>query len=787
MRVRGLEILGGALLLGLIGGPAEGGSVCLDPIGHLVSIQGKVEVQEAQRPDWRAAQLDEPLCVGDEIRVGPFGRAEAALINQPKFRIDQNTRVRLVRIPADQPSLIRVLEGAVYFFSRRPRVLEIDTPFVNAMVEGTEFLIRVDTGATLVTVLEGRVAARNDRGELRLAAGQSALAEAGRAPVPHVLVRPRDAVQWALYYPPILLALADRSGAAPADLAEPLRTAVAHAGAGDPARAFAAFETVPAAERGPEFHLYRAAALLGVGRVEEARADIDRTLGQDPTSGLAYGLRAVIAVARNERDQALDDARRAVDLSPRSAAARIALSYAQQARFELDEARRTLEQAVADEPRNALAHARLAELWLMLGDRRRAVRAAKKGRELAPELERVQTVLGFARLAAIDTERAKRAFRRAIALDSASPLPRFGLGLARIRRGDLAEGRGDIEIAVALDPDNALLRSYLGKAYFEERTTDPVAYIRQWFEEFPNQENTLAAEQFAIAQRLDPNDPTSYFYDAIRKQSENRPVEALRDLEKSIELNDNRAVYRSRQLLDSDRAGRGASLARIYNDLGFAQLGINEATKSLSIDPSNASAHRFLSDVYATQPRREIARVSELLQAQLLQDININPVQPSLSETNLNIFTGGGPARPGFNEFTPLFERNQAQLNVAGQVGNHYTRAGETVVSGIYDRTSVSSGYFHYETDGFRENFDLRHDIGNFFLQTAITPELNVQGEFIERRTEHGDRFLRFNPKNSTDELRRDVDQDIARVGVRYSPRIGSEGLSPWVRGYEMW
>jgi hypothetical protein len=169
-------------------------------------------------------------------------------------------------------------------------------------------------------------------------------------------------------------------------------------------------------------------------------------------------------------------------------------------------------------------------------------------------------------------------------------------------------------------------------------------------------------------------------------QSENRPVEALRDTETSIELNDNRAVYRSRELLDQDQAARGTSLARIYNDLGFGQLGINEATKSLSLDPANAGAHRFLSDVYLTQPRHEIARVSELLQAQLLQDININPVQPSLSVTNLNIITSGGPARPGFNEFTPLFERNQAQLKATGLIGNQETYGGEVVVSGLYDR-----------------------------------------------------------------------------------------------------
>ena len=67
--------------------------------------------------------------------------------------------------------------------------------------------------------------------------------------------------------------------------------------------------------------------------------------------------------------------------------------------------------------------------------------------------------------------------------------------------------------------------------------------------------------------------PTPWFYDAIRKQTANRPVEALQDLQKSIELNDNRAVYRSRLLLDEDLAARSASLGRIYSDLGFQQLG----------------------------------------------------------------------------------------------------------------------------------------------------------------------------------------------------------------------
>ena len=56
----------------------------------------------------------------------------------------------------------------------------------------------------------------------------------------------------------------------------------------------------------------------------------------------------------------------------------------------------------------------------------------------------------------------------------------------------------------------------------------------------------------------------------------NRPVEALQSLQRSIELNDNRAVYRSRLRLDEDRATRSASLARIYDDLGFQQRALVE-------------------------------------------------------------------------------------------------------------------------------------------------------------------------------------------------------------------
>ncbi|MCK5229140.1 MAG: hypothetical protein KAR13_02680, partial [Desulfobulbaceae bacterium] len=397
--------------------------------------------------------------------------------------------------------------------------------------------------------------------------------------------------------------------------------------------------------------------------------------------------------------------------------------------FDIKKALVSLEKAANLDPENALVQARQAELQLSMGNLDEAVRAARQAVSLNPDIARTQTVLGFAYLAEIKTRDAKNAFKRAIELDQAAPLPRLGLGLAKIREGDLKDGRSEIEIAASLDPDNSLIRSYLGKAYFEEK------------------HDKKARNQLAMAKELDPLDPTPWFYDAIRKQTINRPVEALHDLQKSIELNDNRAVYRSRMLLDEDLAARSASLARIYSDLGFQQLALVEGYKSLNTDPANYSAHRFLSDSYAALPRHEIARVSELLQSQLLQPINITPIQPQLAESNLFILEGTGPSDSSFNEFTPLFNRNRITFQTDGVMGGNDTFGSNFALSGVWGPGSFSIGQFHYETDGFRQNNDQNRDLFHVVAQVKPWYRTSIFAEFRANENEFGDLSLRFDPE----------------------------------------
>jgi tetratricopeptide (TPR) repeat protein len=715
----------------------------------VVSVQGSVQVRKSGETEWITVKLNDVYCPGDMIRVQERSRAAIVLPNETMLRLDQLTTITFSGVERERALLLDVLTGAAHFFSRIPRALKVGTAFVNATVEGTEFFVRVEPDQTFLSIFEGRVAATNAAGSLTLASGQSAIAREGQAPTPRVVARPRDAVQWALYYPAIV-------HYRPADFPETgwqamVRESIEFYWQGDLARAFSSLEGAPEDIHDPRFFTYRAALLLSVGRVDEASVDIERALNLDPSNSHAFALQSIIAVVQNKKDEALDLARKAVDLDPQSSAARVALSYAQQAHFEIEQALASLQEAVKLDPENALAWARLAELWLSIGYLDKALEVARQAVSLNPNLARTQTVLGFAYLTQIKTQDSKKAFEKAIELDPAAPLPRLGLGLAKIREGDLKEGRGEIEIAASLDPNNALIRSYLGKAYFEEKRDKP------------------AIDELAIAKELDPLDPTPWFYDAIRKQTVNRPVEALQDLQKSIELNDNRAVYRSRLLLDEDLAARSAALGRIYNNLGFQQLALVEGWKSLNTDPSNYSAHRFLADSYAALPRHEIARVSELLQSQLLQPINITPIQPQLAETSLFILEGAGPSDPSFNEFNPLFNRNRLALQANGVVGGNETRGNDLVFSGLQGKASYSIGQFHYETDGFRVNNDQERDIYNLFAQVNPWYKTSLLAEFRATDSKYGDLPLRFDPQLFFPNDRNQEETKSTRLGMRHS------------------
>lgn len=677
-------------------------------VARLESVNGTVTVDD------RLATAGQLLCPGQLIETGEAARAAVRLTSNDtiiRLRADSN-----LRMPAqEEDGVLSLVKGWLYVFSKTRRTLDIETPFVTAGIDGTEFAIAALSDGSDVYLFEGSVTARDDGGSviesietgarLSVAAdGRTAIEALGEVDAPYRPLRlaGRDVVNWALFYPSVLT---DGTG--------------------------------PVTE---------AADLLALGAIDAA---------QELLTGLAESadkasLEAVIATAQEDLDLALARADAAIALAPHAAAPRLARSYALQSRFRLEEAREEVRIASESDPDNAVVWARLAELELMLGDRRASRTAAERAASLA-DTPQTAIVEGFTALAERRRDAATERFLHALNLESEQPLAWLGQGLAQILGGELEDGRASLETAVLHDPNNALIRAYLGKAYFEERRSGD------------------AEVQLAIAQELDPADPTAFFYDAILKQLDNRPVEALFALDEAISRNDNRGVYRSRLLLDQDSAARNASLAQIYDDLGFEAPAIGLAAKSIAESPSNPSAHRLLSDIYGRRLRYEVASTSELLRYQLLRPLSLSTIRPSASFVDLNRAAIDGPSQAGFSEFNALFERNRAQITASGVAGQNGTLGNEIVAGVLHDNVSASVGQFHFESDGYRPNNDVDHDVLEAMAQVQVTPEFSLLAGIRHRDTNQGDIEERFDPDDFNPNERRDITETIPRVGFRWS------------------
>lgn len=707
-----------SILMDVLSPAPSSAATCEPSIAKAMAVEGKVDVRHPAESQWQPVKLHDTFCPGDLIRVQERSRADIALSNQPMLRLDQNTTMTLGGVKKEGGSLVELTKGAMHFFSRLPRNLDIQTAFVNAGVEGTEGVVNVGDEKAEVTIFEGKVVAANESGTVTITNGQSVVAEQGKAPAYQTVVKPRDAVQWALYYPPVIDLPPD--------------------------------ETVN--EEDPRSLAGRAARSLSVGRVDDAKADLDRAVKLDPRSADALALQSVIAVVQNDKEQALGLATSAVAANPQSASAKIALSYAQQAHFDVDGALKSLQDAVKAEPNNALAWSRLAEMHLSLQQLDKGLEAAQKAVELNPNVERAHTVLGFAYLLQVKTKEAQAEFQQAHQIDPAAALPQLGLGLAKFREGKVEEGRREMEVAASLDPNNAMIRSYLGKAYFEEKRTD------------------LTEREYQNAKELDPKDPTPFFYDALQKQLTNRPVEALQDMETAIENNKNRAVYRSQLQMDSDLAARSSALGRIYTDLGFEQVALVEGWTSITQDPSSYTAARFLADTYASRERSEVARTSELLRSQLLQPQNITPIQPSQAISNLLLLSSIGPTGTSFSEFNTLMvNRDRLTFLGSGLYGSHNTAMGEGVVAGIFGKLSVSAGFSNFRTDGWRANANQKDAIANVFMQYELTPKTSIQAEYRYRNLQTGDVQQRFFNDNFEPFFNNSIVNNVFRIGGRHA------------------
>ena len=715
----------------------------------IVEVEGRVEVVRAGAQQWDPAYTNQVLQVGDRVRTRENSRVTLLVSGQSVARFGRLSEFAIDSpvAPNKQPGF-SLTRGLLYFFHRdKPAGIRINTRTAAAAINGTEFnLAAEESGRTVLTMLDGEVELSNAQGTITLKSGEQGSVEVGQGPVKTAVIYSINVIQWALYYPAILDLDELVLGQPERQLLEPSLNAYR---SGDLLRALAEYPpgrtAVAAAEK-----VYLGSLLLAVGQVEQTEALFD-LLPQNGGAGAANDSNIALAGAVRQLIAAVKLQQRQRGRAPELASEWLAESYSLQAQSNLTEALRAARRAVEKSPNFGFGWARVAELEFSFGHVPAAVEALEKSLKLAPRNAEALALKGFLLGAQNKIHEAITFFDRAMGVDGALANAWLGRGLCRIRRGEVESGRRDLLVAAALEPQRALLRSYLGKAYSDAG------------------DKQRAAKELDLARKLDPKDPTSWLYLALLEQRNNQINDAVRDLEKSQELNDNRQVYRSKLLLDQDRAVRSANLANVYRDAGMFDVSVREAGRAVSYDYANYAAHLFLAGSYdqlrdpnLINLRYETPANSEYLVANLLAPVGAGPLSPTISQ----------------QEYSKLFERDHLGLVSSTEYLSRGAWTESGAQFGTFGNFSYSLEAFYRSDPGQRPNNDLEERQVSLALKQQLTPRDTVSFQAIQTELSGGDLFQYYDQRSAARDLRfKEKQEPILTFGYHHEWNPGTHTL----------
>ncbi len=584
--------------------------VAASQLSRVIEVAGTVEFEAARQGNWNTATNGLALKPGDRLRTRAQSRAAVQFSDLSVLRLSEDTTLEIQSPRRAEKRRFRLPVGSLFFFNReKPADIEFETPVVSGAIRGTEFVLEAAgaDGATRLALLDGLVELAAADATVALQSGEQARIEPGQPPVKSPLLEVASLIQWALYYPAVV---SSDDLALTVDDKITLARSLAAYRSGALLAAHDAISEVPPGS--PSRELFRAALDVSVGRVELAES---RLLAADAAAPVTRALQEMIALVRG------DAVTNALAATPQTASEWLARSYSLQAQFHMRDALDAARRATSLAPQFGFAHVRVAELEMALELRREAHQSLDRAEGLSPRLAQVYALRGFIHLDENEARAGLVAFDRALGLDAGFDNAWLGRGLALVRLGEREEALRSFQSAAALNPRRALARSYLAKAFSA------------------NGDVKLAEKDFRLSKELDPGDPTAWLYSALHQWQQSRPNVAVRELEHSVGLNDNRQLYRSRLLLDRDRSVRSVNLAAIYGDAGLPEVSQHSAARAVNDDYANFSGHLFLANSYRALEdpnhfdlRFETPRLSELLLANLLAPAGAGNLSQLLSQ-----------------------------------------------------------------------------------------------------------------------------------------------------------
>jgi tetratricopeptide (TPR) repeat protein len=721
--------------------------------GRMVLVRGEVLVASFSSGPWVQARVGMAIAEGDTVATGKGARAALLFRDKTQVQLHGETRIQIGRSAPGAPlmrkaaaqrveppilrSLYKLLKGRVWLRAIHPVDWEVGSALVG--VRGTDMGLFLDaqTGEAMVWVLSGLVHVAHPLGEALLSPGEQARMSPTRAPARESLrVHPVESVQWVLRHPAwvspadvdleeeaawphdLLAALEARntgdlrgamalaSGRLPQPMAQllmawvlleqgmfeeaekrflgvPSHLCLRWAGQAlcriqeghfQEAKEFIQ-EGMAHCGGGPLLSCLWGVASLGMGQMEVARQALGSPYEEDKAlPGLVLVQRALMALVWNEPDLADTLSERALRISPSSPTVQLVRAALLRSKGDLEGALEAASRALQRDPGYVPALIQAAELSWGLDRPRQAAVFLERAASIRPASPSIQVLKAYMDLASGETLKARQALEEALALDPFSSESHMGLGILEMRQGSPERALDEFLLASLVEPMASLPLSYLGKCLHQ----------------LGRFEEALGALERAA--ELDPMDPTPHLYRAMILRDLHRPAEAVISLENSMARNNGRCVYRSRFLLDQDRAVRNVDLAQMYKDLGLLSRARSHAILSVREDPTNPSAHLFLSTPFREEGKAR-AGIRELLKAQMLAPANANTFNT-------------------FHDYTLMFEGPRIQGELEGALGEHglwnsnlFLLGGTSRAAGDLLLWAQEEKGFHRENNGQRDRY----------------------------------------------------------------------------------
>ncbi|MBF0102826.1 MAG: TonB-dependent receptor [Desulfobacterales bacterium] len=639
----------------------------------LITITGKVEYQDQETPTWKPVAINQFFFHGSKLRTSAHSRASLLMADESLIHINKDTVFEFQKIATTagwlsfrerlasvlNQSIYRIERGEIWLRNQNQNIqMQIQSPSITASIRGTEINIKINPDDSVhYSVLQGTIHVENEVEEIVANSGEQVIAQKGHRLQKSILLSPIDAVQWTIPVPSVI-------------------------------------------HRYSEFKknvvLQQSIDRMYQGNIVEAKKMIEKQIELYPDNSENLALYSLMLLLLSEKNSALEYAQKASNLAPQWPAAFLLLSYVYQAHFDLPNAIESIEKARRLSPDDLLVLSQYAKLLFGSDRIQEASDVSQQAMSLIPkndhrpnfEYAEAMTVNGFLQFAQRKIDSAMVSFTFAIHMNPELGDSHLGLSLCYMRQGKIEKAIEEISIAVLLEPRRSIYLSYWAKMLYQLKRFD------------------RALDMLDYAEKLDPKDPTPLLYRSVILRDLNRAVESIDSLNKAIQLNNNRAVYRSTYLLDQDLAVKNVNQTIIYNQLGLTDWARSKAIASIKTDYHNASGHIFLAGALLNMEGRLQGGSSENLLGLMLEPANLNSFNT-------------------FQEYTSFFEKPSINGILSATGGTDATFDENLIVYGALPESNVafSSMVKYSKTDGWNDTNHEQHKSASLSLKWDPLPQ----------------------------------------------------------------